>query len=200
MRNKLEGRNTQNEPKSQKPICGMEKILHYHFILPVPQLKWPYLSPEYIATPWGEWKRHKRKLTVSVFMPSPTLWQSRNTTALLSSRHFPFRLSDCETPAAKTFASRRGRGRLTRRYLDTASNVTSKNKASCQTSRGHPGPQSKGADRKAICKGSFEVAPDGPQAASEPSSGAAMAPANKLKWKASSGTVWESRVNPCQLL
>ncbi|KAL7369756.1 hypothetical protein ABVT39_007826, partial [Epinephelus coioides] len=43
-------------------------------------------------------------------------------------------------------------GTVKRRVSTQRPGVTSENKASCHSSRGRPGPQSKGADREAVCE------------------------------------------------
>lgn len=155
-----------------------QKQLWQHF-----PISWPCLSTECIPafTPWGVWERHKGKVTVSVFMPSPTLWQ---TLLLLSSRRFPFASWTGRLPPPTSSISTRMAETDAGRYLDIY-----KNKATCQTSRG---PQSRGADSEAICE---EVAPGRGCVRSKQR----RRPANKLKWKASSGAVWE-KFNPCKLL
>ncbi|CAB1445487.1 unnamed protein product [Pleuronectes platessa] len=98
-------------------------------------------------------KSHKKRKQTSAFMPLPTL--------VAELQH----CSSLIIPPFSSFASRTGRlpavnprvsSRLTRRGGEAAPGVTSPNEASCQTSRGCPGPrlrkEKNGADRTAICK------------------------------------------------
>lgn len=135
-------------------------------------------------------KKDKKKLTVSVFMPSSTPWQSCNNTALLSLRRFPplplgrvrsrrqppHLITDGETDVA---IPRHGaqRDKQEQGLLSDELRASGTSIERCWQACHLPGRGCKQAKQQA-----------------------ATAPANKLMWKASSGTVWESRVKPCQLL